>query len=75
STSNPRPGCDHRLGYLEFEFAGEEFSVAPVFPEELEPMDLDTIKQHGRYEFLMNVPAAPASVASRWRAEEAQHQL
>ncbi len=56
-------GGDIRLGMLAIDFAGEEPAVELLRPPGLVEMDLATIKGHGRYRFLRDMPACPPRAA------------
>jgi 3',5'-cyclic AMP phosphodiesterase CpdA len=63
--TEPAAGCDPALGFLEFTFEGEGFTVGAYTPGDLTPHVLGPLKENGRYAFLKDVPPRPVDVV--WR--------
>jgi 3',5'-cyclic AMP phosphodiesterase CpdA len=56
-------GGDRRPGMLAIDFAGDQPSIELVRPAGMAELDLATIKGHGRYKFLRDMPACPPQTA------------
>ena len=50
-------------GMLAIDFAGDQPSIELVRPAGMAELDLATIKGHGRYKFLRDMPACPPQTA------------
>jgi 3',5'-cyclic AMP phosphodiesterase CpdA len=56
-------GGDPRPGIMTIDFAGAEPAIAVLRPAGMAEHDLATIKGHGRYRFLRDMPACPPQAA------------
>jgi len=61
--TNHPVGGDPRPGMLAIDFAGPEPIVELLRPPGMAELDLATIKGHGRYKFLRDMPACPPRAA------------
>jgi len=61
--TNQPLGGDPRPGMLAIDFAGPEPIVELLRPPGMAELDLATIKGHGRYKFLRDMPACPPQAA------------
>ncbi len=61
----PRDGCDPALGFLEYKFEGNQYTVEFRSVRGLDAWVLEHIKENGKYAFLKDVPPQPVTVD--WR--------
>lgn len=62
---NAQTDLDTSLGYLEYDFDGDEVTMRFVIPDGLDQVTLADIKENGKYKFLKDVPPQPVPVD--WR--------
>jgi hypothetical protein len=53
------PGASTTLGWIEHTFDGEDHDAVVVTPGQLEAVELASLKDGGRYEFLYQTPPSP----------------
>jgi len=59
----PLPGASNALGWIEYEFEGDDWRATVVEAPQLIARDLASFKDNGRYEYLYQTPPHPPDLA------------